>query len=98
MDNDEFGMIPQEQRERILHAFSTLTESIRNIISELAAELGPVLRRIIAVIAERLTQPPDDLLRDYASSKEWRIYKRTKKRRIKKKYRDRFVRRWTEQS
>ena len=98
MDNDEFGMIPQEQRERILHAISTLAESIGNIISELAAELSPAFRTIAEAIAERLTQPPDDLLRDYASPKEWRIYKHTKKRRTKKKYRDRFVRRWAEQS
>lgn len=93
MDNDDSAMLTQEQREQILRSFSTIAESISNVCREITVQLTPVIRNLANALA-KIFLPTDDVLRAYASPKEWRVYKHTKKRRIKKKYRDRFIRRW----
>lgn len=97
MDKNEFMMIPQEQWEQIRRAFHTLADSIAEAFRCLMDQLTPGIKSIVDGLAE-LLYPFDDVLRRYASPKEWAIYKRTKKRRIKKKYRDRFIRRWAGES
>ena len=97
MDKNEFMMIPQEQRDQILRTFHTLVDSVAEAIRSLADQVAPVIKNIVDGLA-MLSYPTDDVLRRYASLKEWAIYKRTKKRRIRKKYRDRFIRRWAGES
>ena len=92
MDKDEFLLIPQEQRNQILRTLHTFVESIEEAFRCLADLLAPGIKYIVDGLA-KLLDPSDDVLRRYASPKEWAIYNRTKKRRIKKKYRDRFIRR-----
>ena len=97
MDKNEFLLIPQEQRDQILRAFHTLADSITEAFQSLVDRLTPEIKNIVDGLIN-LLYPSDDVLRRYASPKEWAIYKRTKKRRIRKKYRDRFIRRrWAEQ-
>lgn len=80
--NEEKGLgwelIPQEQRDQILHAFSTLAESITNVSREITVRLTPVVRNLANTLA-KIFLPTGDVLRAYASPKEWRIYKHTKK-------------------
>lgn len=99
--NEEKGpgweFLPQEQRDQIIHAFSTLAESIAIFSREITVQLTPVIKNLANALA-KIFLPTDDVLQAYASPKEWRIYKQTKKRRTKKKYRDRFIRRWAGKS
>lgn len=94
MEHDSLRLIPQEQLASIARAFSDFAAACAKVVEALTACITPCIRALAAI----LSQPDDALLQQYATPKEWRIYKHTKKRRIKKKYRDRFVRRWTEQS
>lgn len=79
MANEEFGVIPQEQLDRIRYSFSQLAESISNAWREIVDKLAPVIPDIVRVLAEQIAKPSDEILRLYATSKEWHIYKHTKK-------------------
>lgn len=81
--------ISPETVERFKEAFAQAAKITLSAIMEVWDALAPAVKAILECIGRWSEEP----LRMVATSKEWHIYKHTKKKRIREKYKKRFKRR-----
>ena len=76
-----------EAVERVKEAMFQIIEAFRNAARQIAEMLTPIIRAATEIVSKWISYG----LRLVATPKEWHIYKHTKKRRTREKYRKRLT-------